>query len=92
MIRTIVGCFLICISIIWLPVWVQIVFFIAGVMTLRYRFVLLVPAMLADALYAPATVSLWAMKYTIGVLVLLGVWWVLLSYTRLKDFYDVEKK
>lgn len=96
MIRTISILFVLLAAVLWLPVWVQIVLFAcAVVVVVRYRFALLVPAIIADALYAP-TVSLLHLKLTVVVGVMIGLWYLLVTQTRLGEsaiaYVSIKKK
>ena len=65
----VVGVFLIA-AVIWLPVWVQLVLFGLAVVWCRYRAIFLIPALVADMLYAPErTLSMHHLKMTIIVAV-----------------------
>jgi len=79
-------------AIVWLPFWVQAVLFVVGTIIAPYRLALFVPAVFADALYAPGTGSLMVAHYTIGVAVLLVVHWILIKKTRVGELYAMEKK
>lgn len=95
MIRTISILFVLLAAVLWLPVWVQIVLFACAVVVVRYRFALLVPAIIADALYAP-TVSLLHLKLTVVVGVMIGLWYLLVTQTRLGEsaiaYVSIKKK
>ena len=95
MIRTITIFFVLLAAVLWLPVWVQIVLFACAVVVARYRFALLVPAIIADALYAP-TVSLLHLKLTVVVGAMIGLWYLLVTQTRLGEsaiaYVSIKKK
>ncbi len=89
MIRTIIALILLIISILWLPLWVQIGLFVVAVLVVRYRTLLIVPAVFADALYAPtSTLSVGHFKVTMVVAALLVIWYIVATQTRLGTQYD----
>jgi hypothetical protein len=53
MVRTIVGVIILIGVVVWLPIWAQLVFFAAAIILLPYQYVVLIPAVIGDALYAP---------------------------------------
>lgn len=93
MIRTIVALLILIISILWLPLWVQIGLFVVAVLVVRYRVLLLVPAVFADALYAPTSaLSVGHFKMTMLVGALLIIWYIVATQTRLGTHYDWTAK
>ena len=79
-------------AIVWLPLWVQIVLIVAAVAVLPYRAAVFIPAAFADALYAPGTVSIMNLKYTLLTAVALLLYWTITTKTRVGELYAVEKK
>ncbi len=92
MIRTFLAIVGISAAILWLPLWVQLALLALGVIVLPYRLALFIPAVFADALYAPGGVSLVNMKYTLITAALILAHWVIVHKTRVKDIYAVETK
>lgn len=93
MIRTAIAVVAILASILWLPLWVQLVLFVLAVIFTSYRLWLFVPALVADVLYAPtSSLSLFHFKMTIFVGLLLVVWYVITTKTRLSIFYVPKTK
>lgn len=93
MIRTIVALIALIISILWLPLWVQFGLFVIAVLVVRYRILLLVPAVFADALYAPTSaLSLGHFKMTMIIGALLVIWYIVATQTRLGTRYDWNAK
>lgn len=91
MIRTIVGIVLLIVAILWLPVWIQVALFAAAVIALPYRWYVLIPAILADALYAPTTqFSLASHWMTLIVLAMLGTYWFAQKKMRVQSIYGLE--
>lgn len=86
MIRTILITIGLVAAVLWLPLWVQIVLFCVGLLVVRYRLTLFIPAILADVLYAPQP-SLIFCKMTVLVTTLLVIWWILIHKTRLGERY-----
>lgn len=85
MLRTTIAVIILCGVILWLPVWVQISLFAIAVILVPYRLVLLAPAVIADALYAPSSAfTVTHFKMTILVFGLLFIYWFITSYTRIQ--------
>jgi hypothetical protein len=91
MIRTIVGVILLIGAVLWLPVWVQLALFAIAVIVLPYRFFVIIPAIISDALYAPTTrfslVTHWS---TLIVIAMLGIHWYVMKKMRLQHVYGLE--
>jgi hypothetical protein len=92
MIRALISIAIAICAIFWLPLWAQFAIFGILIIITPYRFLLLLPAIVADALYAPSGTSITHAKYTIFVFVLLLLWWVITTKTRLREVYVLEKK
>lgn len=92
MIKVLISVVIAICAIFWLPLWAQLAIFCMLIIITPYRFLLLVPAIMADALYAPSGISILHAKYTLFVLVLLLLWWVITTKTRLREVYVLEKK
>lgn len=82
MIRTLIGVVLAIATVLWLPFWFQVVFFVVAVLILPYRLFLLIPAIVADAVYAPVH-TLAHLKMTFLVAAMLIIWYVIVTQTRL---------
>jgi hypothetical protein len=95
MIRTIAAVIVLLGAILWSPVWVQLILFACAIVLVRYRAVLLIPAIVSDVLYAP-TPSLAHMKCTLVVAAMIGVWYLLMTQTRLGEsalaYVSIKKK
>lgn len=79
-------------SVAWFPWWVSIVLFLIGIMLLRFAIGLVVPAMVADYLYAPGTHGFFATHLTIVlVALLLVIRYSILAKTRFALLYDFPK-
>lgn len=88
MLKTVCAVIVVLMATIWLPIWIQILLYIIAVFVLPYQFLLLIPALYADALYAPhGGISLSMHLYTVGVAILLMVRWVLVHKTRIGILY-----
>jgi hypothetical protein len=91
MIRTIAGIVVLILAILWLPIWLQIMLFAIAVTILPYRFFVLAPAIIGDALYAPTMqFSLTAHWLTLIVLTMLGIQWFVAKKMRVNAFYGLE--
>jgi len=92
MIRTAIILVLLFGAILWLPWWVQFVLLLVAIVVTPYRLALFVPAAFADALYAPGGVSIAHVKYTLITAVLLILYWIIMTKTRIGEMYAMEKK
>jgi hypothetical protein len=91
MIRTIVGILVLLIAILWLPIWLQIVLFSVAVVVVPYRYYLLIPAIIADALYTSHSVwNITSHWLTLIVLAMLGLHWFIMKKMRVTAFYGLE--
>jgi len=80
--------FLVC-AVLWAPLWFQLTLFVLAVVLAPYKLFFLLPAILADILYAPTSnLSIGNFTMTLIVGTLIGIWFVLIEYTRLS--YVVE--
>lgn len=93
MIRSVVAGALLCLAVLFVPLYVQAVLFVGALLWIKHRWILIVPAVLADVLYRPFTgLSLAGSKTTIVVLVVLALSTVLIKKTRISSIiYGVEK-
>lgn len=88
MIRATVALLTIISAVIWLPVWAQLGLFVVAILLVKYRLVMLIPAIFADALYAPTVhLSIFNFKMTIFVLTLLLIYWLVITQTRIGVLY-----
>lgn len=86
MVRSILATVLLVGVVIWTPFWVQCVLFALAVVWMRYRLLCLVPAILADVLYAPTdSFGIANFKMTLIVLAMISVWSIIIRQTRLAD-------
>jgi len=91
MLRTIIGILLLLLAVLWLPVWLQVVLFVAAILIGPYRFFFVIPAIISDALYAPGTAwSLTAHWMTLLVLALLAIYWLSIKKLRVRTVYGLE--
>ncbi len=90
--RSVAITILLCVSVLFLPVWASIALCIVAVFVTPQRLVLFIPAVLSDALFAPIpSIAPSMMLMTLLVAVLLVVQWLLVSQTRaLQMIYGVE--
>jgi hypothetical protein len=90
-IRIIGGIVLLLAAVLWLPLWVQIAFFIIAIIVIPYRFFLVLPAIFSDALYAPTShFSLSTHWMTVSVLVLLAIHYFIMKKLRIRTLYGLE--
>lgn len=93
MARAIFFIFLSVLATLFLPFYLQALLYIAGLFFLRYRWVLLVSALFADSWYSPVrNLSLENNKTTVFVLVILVLFFLITSNTRISQKYGLEKK
>lgn len=91
MIRTVIIIVLLLCAVLWLPLWLQFLLFAAAIIIGPYRFFMVIPAILSDALYAPtAHFSLTAHWMTLSVLALLALHWFIMKKIRIPTMYGVE--
>ncbi len=83
--------------VLWTPVWLQLLAFVLAVFLVRYRLLLFVPALVADALYAPTLSHTWtsligAHTTVLIVGVFLAIWYIITTQTRIGTYYAISKK
>jgi hypothetical protein len=91
MIRIVVGIVILTAAVLWLPLWLQLALFVAAIILLPYRFFLVIPAIISDALYAPG--SVWKISshwMTVIVLVLLAIHYFIMKKLRIRTLYGLE--
>lgn len=91
MIRTAIAVVVLLGAIVWLPLWLQLLLLLGAVIVVPYKLTLFVPAVFADALYAPGVVSVAHLKYTLITALLLVLYWILITKTRINEIYAVQK-
>lgn len=85
MIRSIVAVFVLIGAVLWTPVWFQLVLFVLAVAFLSKKALFLIPAIVADVLYAPhASLSLHNLKMSMIVGAMILVWVVIMQQTRIE--------
>lgn len=93
MAKTIAALLMLIFAILYLPFWVQIALFVLAVAFIPFKIALVIPALFADAWYAPErSLSLSDNRMLLIVLGLLLVYQLLIKTTRIGLFYGVEKK
>jgi uncharacterized membrane protein len=84
MIRSIVAIGVLLGAVVWTPVWFQCVLFALSIAFLPKKVLFLIPAIVADALYAPThAFSLSNLKMTMIVIGMLLLWLALMQQTRI---------
>ena len=65
---------LLCIGVFFFALWIQVLLFVLSVFLLEKKYLLIIPAMIADILYMPegATFIPKTLFFTIGILVLVA--------------------
>lgn len=88
MIRITVAILILAASVFWAPFWVQGVLFFAAILLVRHRIFLLLPAVLADALYVPGDgFHLGMFHTTLVVAFVILVHFLITTQTRFSDMY-----
>lgn len=91
MIRTIAGVLLLILSVLWLPLWVQLVLLAAFILTDRNPGYALIPAVISDALYAPGSIfELGHHLMILAVLAALLIRYVVVRKLRVHTDYGLE--
>lgn len=91
MLRTIALIALLIIAVLYLPLWVQLVLFVAAILIGPYRFFMVIPAIVSDALYAPGSwMNPSAHWMTLLVLGLLGIHYFVMKKLRIRTVYGLE--
>ncbi len=91
MIRTLIGIILLIVAVLWLPLWVQLILFALVIVTDPNRLLVLIPAIISDALYAPG--SVWNLSHHIVVLIVLaalGLHYFIVRKLRVRSTYGLE--
>lgn len=66
----------------WLPLWSQVAIFIISLFLLNNQFLLIIPAIFADALYSPNLYSINGFKYTLFAILFIFVYRFILERLR----------
>lgn len=84
MIRSLIAVVVLLGAVLWTPVWFQCVLFVFCIAFLPKKVLFLIPAIVADALYAPATgLTLVNIKTTMIVTAMILIWLALMQQTRI---------
>ncbi len=79
------------VAVLYVPLWVQVVFFVAAIIFDPYRFFMIIPAIVSDALYAPGSyLSPAHHLMTILVLALLCLHYFIMKKLRVRTIYGLE--
>ncbi len=93
MIRTLIAIVIIFLATLFLPFWVQIIFYILAVILVPHRTFLLIPALFADAWYSPVRdISPANNKTALLVLGMIIVYLIVIRRTRISQNYGLPKK
>ena len=91
MIRTILWVVFLIVAVLYVPLWVQLVLFVAAIIIGPYRFFMIIPAIISDALYAPgAYLNITHHWMTLLVLALLGIHYFITKKLRIRTAYGLE--
>ena len=91
MVRIFLGILLLLAAVLWFPLWVQIALFVLAIIIVPYRFFLIIPAIVSDALYAPGSaLSIRSHWMTLLVLTLLGIHYFIMKKLRIRTLYGLE--
>lgn len=93
MLKTLIAVALLCLAVVYLPIFVQIAMFAVAVVFVRYQLLLLVPAFFADAWYSPVrAVSFGNNKMTLIVIGMIVFYYIVMRMTRIRERYGLETK
>jgi hypothetical protein len=93
MVRTVIAICVIMVATFFLPFWSQLLLYAVGIFLVRHHIALLVPALFADAWYAPArNLSFDNNKTVLIVLGMIIVYSLVIRNTRITQTYGLEKK
>ncbi|MEO5645987.1 MAG: hypothetical protein ABIO57_02870 [Candidatus Paceibacterota bacterium] len=91
MIRTILWIVFLILAVLYVPLWLQLALFVAAIIIGPYRFFMVLPAIISDALYAPGSfLSISHHWMTILILALLGIHYVVMKKLRIRTVYGLE--
>lgn len=92
MIRTLLVIAALGISVLFLPLWIQLILFFIAVWVSPYRLLIVIPALFADVLYSSTgALGINTMLMTLVVLVVILIRWLLLTQTRFANvIYGME--
>ena len=92
MVRTIAGVIILIGVVVWLPIWAQLVFFAAAIILLSYQYVVLIPAVIGDALYAPTGQIFSLANHWLLIIVgaMLIIYWYVMKKMRVQRVYGLE--
>jgi hypothetical protein len=91
MVRSVALILILLLAVFWLPSWLQLALFVAAILIGPYRFFMVLPAIVSDALYAPG--SYWHLSshwMTLLVLALLGIHYFIMKKLRIRAVYGLE--
>ena len=93
MIRTILAIVILVLATLFLPFWVQAIFYLVAVLFITHRLWLLLPALFADVWYSPVrSFHLENNKTVLLVLAMLILYFIIIRNTRVTQAYGLEKK
>jgi hypothetical protein len=93
MLRTLLILIILVIATLLLPFYLQIPIYIISLFLMRYRSLILIPAIVADSWYAPSIgFSVFYNKTFLFALSILFVHFIIIRFTRISQYYDLEKK
>lgn len=93
MVKTLIAIIILCGAVLYLPLWVQLGLFAIAVIIVRYPVALLIPAVFADAWYAPVrSFSFMNNKtvFIVGAMIIL--YYLVMRMTRIRERYGLEKE
>lgn len=90
-VKTILSLCILCLLVLFAPLWIQLVGFLLACIFMHFRLLLLIPALVGDIVYAPTTAfSLSHYILTLSVIGMLLVWWIVVTRTRVKVLYETQ--
>lgn len=92
MVRTSIAILILIAAVLWAPLWLQGLLLLLAMFSVRHRVFLLIPAIFADALYAPTRgVGISMFQVTVLVLVVLLIHFLVTTQTRVAELYVPKK-
>ena len=93
MVRTIIAVGILIGATFFTPVWLQIGLYVIFLFAVRYRIALIIPALIADAWYAPGRdFTFQNNKMVLLAVAMITVFFIVVRTTRISQRYGLEKK
>ncbi len=91
MVKALIAILVLCVAVLYAPFWVQISLFLIAILFSPYKWIFLLPALLADAWYSPvrnfAPANNKTLLLVVGVLLM---YTLIIRMTRIRERYGLE--